>query len=78
MKCYHPNWVSIFNSQIGCAYCPDCGKAPMSYEECGSALVGPDPFKELKEKLARDILNECPEKKCKMCRMLRKKYPYLK
>jgi hypothetical protein len=56
-KCYHYNFVSIFNSDRGCAYCPDCGKAPLSVNECGTIILKPG-FDKLAESIAKDIIND--------------------
>ena len=53
--CYHPNYVSIFTSDRGCAYCPDCGKQPLSVNEIGCGILQPG-FDKLAESLAKDLL----------------------
>lgn len=76
-KCYHPNFVDIFNSNRGCAYCPDCGKSPLSVYDIGIGILQPG-FDAIALSLAKDILATCPKPKCKHCKKIRKDYPYLK
>lgn len=57
MKCKHLNFISIFNSDRGCAYCPDCGKSPLSAHDCGVALLAPG-FDKMAESIAKDIAIE--------------------
>lgn len=57
MKCYHYNFVSIFNSPYGYAYCPDCGKGPLSVHECGAAIMRPG-LQAAALAIARDLLTD--------------------
>lgn len=77
MKCHHLNFVSIFNSERGCAYCPDCGKSPLSAYDCGIAILAPG-FDKCAESIAKELLSTCPDPACDECKELRSKYPYLK
>lgn len=76
MKCYHENFVSIFNpdNPHGCAYCPDCGKRPLSVEECAYSIVKPG-WDNLSKAIAKDLLDTCPEPNCDYCKQLRREYP---
>ncbi len=40
-ECYHTNYRDIFNSEIGCAYCMDCGKSPLSVQDIGQGILKP-------------------------------------
>ena len=73
-KCYHINFVSKFNSIYGYAYCPDCGKIPLSFRELCLSILKPGTNAIIKS-IAQDILKNCPDPNCKICQdVIRIKY----
>lgn len=55
--CWHINFVSIFNSDRGHAYCPDCGKEPLSYKDCAMSIMLPAQAK-IAESMAKDLYKD--------------------